>query len=124
MPRYIESYVHLNSVGVLVELSCGKETTVANQALHGLARDIAVHISRANPARVDRRRSAGEEIDEFTRRRLERDGLDTGPERILLAQTFTANPKCTVGEAIEQLAKALKDEIRVVRFARFEAGES
>ena len=124
MPRYIESYVHLNSVGVLVEVQCGKTETIASRVLQRLAMDIAVHIAQSSPVRVDRRRPPGEELDEFTRRRLERSPTDTTDDRTLLAQDFVAKPSQTVGEAIAEVGKKLGDEIRVVRFARFEAGET
>ena len=123
MPRYIESYLHLNAVGVLVELSCSKSSTVAARQFQRLALDIAMHIARSRPVRVDRRRAPNEELDEFTRRRLERAPLETPDDKTLLAQKFVVNPSQTVGAAIAEAGKKLQDEIRVVRFARLEAGE-
>ena len=107
MPRYIETYLHLNSVGVLVELSCNKTSTVASQQFQRLALDIAMHIARSRPVRVDRRRPPGEELDEFTRRRLERAPLETPDDKTLLAQKFVIDPSQTVGSAVSELGKKL-----------------
>jgi len=124
-------YLHHNGmVGVLVELA-----GASGEAGVVLARDIALHISFADPIGVNpadvpadlverERRIAEEQVAQEGKPETIRAKIVEGKirkfiaERTLLEQPFVRDDKTTVGQVI---GKAGKD-ITVVRFARFQVG--
>jgi elongation factor Ts len=120
MPRYIDSYVHKNVIGVLIELSCREVTNTRTEDLRHLANDLAKQIVATTPMANDDA-AATADVDEFTRRRLKKNARISFAVSALLEQPFFKDPRQTVAQVIREVSEKLGDEIRVVRFARFQA---
>jgi elongation factor Ts len=124
-------YLHHNGmVGVLVELA-----GVSGDAGLALARDVALHISFADPIGVNPSDVPADLIDRERRIAEEQVAAEGKPENIrgkivegkirkfvaertLLEQPFVRDDKTTVGQVIGKAGKG----ITVVRFARFQVG--
>ena len=124
-------YLHHNGmVGVLVELA-----GASGEAGVALARDVALHISFADPVGVNpadvpaelverERRIAEEQVAQEGKPENIRAKIVEGKirkfvaERTLLEQPFVRDDKTTVGQVIGKAGKG----ITVVRFARFQVG--
>jgi elongation factor Ts len=137
----IGGYIHTGAkVGVLVEVSAGKEETVTKDEFRQLVRDITLQIAAANPIAVSR-----EQVDPATvakEKEIAAEQVKNKPPQALakiiegkldkfyqsfclLDQGFVKkNSEVTVKEHIAGLAKQLGDEISVRRFTRFQVGES
>jgi elongation factor Ts len=48
----IASYIHMDKLGVMVEVNCETDFVARNEDFKALAKDIAMHIAAANPAYV------------------------------------------------------------------------
>ncbi len=140
-PGTIGCYIHSNGkIGVLVELSCGKEASSANPAVQELAKNIAMQIAAANAQSVDSS-SLDPALVERERQVFRQKTLDEGkPESIvdkivdgrikkfyqevcLLEQAYIRDDKVTIAELVKAEGKAVGDELKVVRFFRFQLGE-
>ncbi len=124
-------YLHHNGmVGVLVELAGGSD-----DAALALARDIALHISFADPIGVTgadvpaelverERRIAEEQVAQEGKPEAIRAKIVDGKvrkfiaERTLLEQPFVRDDKTTVGQVMKKVGAG----ISVTRFARFKVG--
>lgn len=111
--RYIESYLHQNRVGVLVELEIGGGVSVAVAEVRELASDIALQIAATNPMGIDADLMQNVVPVKF------RPNEVSGSETPLLQQTFVKDTSMVVKERIETLSATLKTPIRVVRFERY-----
>ena len=114
MPRVIESYVHGDRIGVLVELSCLGDATAKTDEFKRLAKDIAMHIAASNPAVVypeDLKKVVGIRHDHLR-------------AESLLEQPFVKNPDVRVSERISEVNKELGEKIRVKRFVRYDTEET
>ena len=131
----VESYIHLGGkIGVLVEVEPAPADDKAREALH----DIALQIAAAKPTAIDRsgvsaadlehekeilRAQAKNEpkpkpdaiIEKMVQGRIDKYYKET----CLMEQAFVKNPDITVAQMID----ACGEEMKVVRFARFEMGE-
>ncbi len=92
--RYIESYVHNNRVGVLLELEAGSESAGKNDEFRKLARDLVLQI-------------AG--------------GKAKSPSE-LLDQPFIRDQEQLVSHRIYSISTMLNTLVRITRFARYDAG--
>lgn len=139
----IESYIHMGGrVGVLVEVGCTKEETVANPAFNELVHDIALQIAAAAPRYLNQEDVPQKEIDaELEVRKnqmLEQKGrlppaniLDNVlkgmtnkfcSEICLIKQPFIKEPKQSITDIIKACEKATGDTITVKRYVRFQLG--
>lgn len=145
----IHSYIHDRRIGVMVELSCETDFVARNQTFRDLANDVAIHIACAYPApaRWVRREDVPEAvIDDETdliRAQLAQDPKNAGKppqvvdrivsgkldrflsERVLVEQPYALDDskKMRVQDRILEAAQAIKENIQVRRFIRFERGE-
>ena len=145
----IHSYIHDRRIGVMVELSCETDFVARNQTFRDLANDVAIHIACAYPApaRWVRREDVPEAvIDDETdliRAQLAQDPKNSGKppqvvdrivsgkldrflsERVLVEQPYALDDskKMRVQDRILEAAQAIKENIQVRRFIRFERGE-
>ena len=124
-------YLHHNGmVGVLVELSGGSD-----EAALAAARDVALHISFADPIGINpedvpadlverERRIAEEQVAQEGKPENIRAKIVDGKirkfvaERTLVEQPFVRDDKATVGQMLKKAGSGL----RVTRFARFKVG--
>lgn len=140
-PGLVAAYIHTGAkVGVLVEVSAGKDATAQSDAFRDLVRDITLQIAAANPTTVSREQldpTALEKEREIAREQVK----DKPPQAVakiiegklekyyqtfcLVDQGFVKrNSEVTVREHLAQTAKQLGDELAIRRFVRFQVGES
>ena len=113
--RFIESYVHGNKIGVLVELETVDDFATRTDEFRDLARDIAIQIAASDPTSID-----GQGLDDAASN-LDRTG---SAENTLISQPFVKEPDRTVADRIKDVEDQLCVRIRVVRFVRFAAGDT
>ena len=88
----LESYIHNQRVGVLLELRCETDFVAKNELFKNLAHNLTMQIAAMNPGNVEE----------------------------LLKQPFIKNEKETVEDFIKQHIAKLGENIRVERFCRYE----
>lgn len=88
----LESYIHNERVGVLLELRCETDFVARNSIFRDLAHNIAMHIAAMNP----------ENIDE------------------LMSQNYIKDESKTVESLIKEVIARLGENTKVERFCRYE----
>ncbi len=91
----IDSYVHNNRIGVLVEMLCETDFVARTEDFKKLAREISMQISAMNPENVED----------------------------LLKQEYIRDASHTIEQLIKGVIGTLGENITVKRFTRFELGE-
>ena len=137
----VESYIHPGGrYGALVEVNCETDFVARTDAFKQLARELAMHITAANPRYVDLSAIPADEL-EGQRRQLRQEALDDGkPESVaekivegrmkkfaeevcLLDQPWVKDPEKTIRQLIGETVQVTSENIQVRRFARFQLGE-
>lgn len=134
----IVSYIHSNNrVGALVQLYCETDFVARNQDFQDLARDIAMHITAANPKYVKAEEVTEEDVareKEIWAEQLKNEGkpadmlekIMAGKETkfrgeiALLSQPFIKNPDITVGDLLTENILKIGENIQVGAFTRYE----
>lgn len=137
----VAAYIHTGAkLGVLVEVSAGKEATVANPTFKELVKDITLQIAAGHPYVVSRE-SAPADIVAKEREIAAEQAKGKPPVAIekivtgklekfyqsycLVDQGFVRrNSEVSVKEHMGQIAQQLDDEIVIRRFVRFQVGEA
>ncbi len=137
----IASYVHHDGKHAdIVEFSFNKPETAENDEFKTFAHDVAMQIIASDPISARREDIPQETIDHETEiyraqaaesGRPEKfwDGIINGrlkkffQERALTEQVFVKDSNKSVAELCDELSKKLDDEIKVVRFIRYNFGE-
>ena len=88
----IETYIHNNRIGVLLEVRCETDFVARNSDFRAFVRDIAMQIASMNP----------NDIDE------------------LLSQPFVREDSITIGELLSRLIAKIGENIKVEKFCRYE----
>ncbi len=135
----VNGYVHSNGkVGVIVAAKCDSEKTC--QGAKELLKNIAMHAAAMAPKYLSEEDIPAEALakeEEIAKAQLQKEGK---PEKIwdkiipgklakfkadntLLGQKFVMDDKKTVAEVINEKAKELGGEIKLVEYVRFELGE-
>ena len=136
----LEAYIHAGGkLGVLVEITCGKEESAKSDALKTFARDIAMHIAAINPVAL-RREDVPADVLQREKDIYIKQAVDSGkPQQIaekmvvgkmekylaescLLEQKFVKNDKITVLNLMKELGQQLGDELSIRRFIRYQIG--
>ncbi len=135
---HITDYTHAGSrLGVLVEFAGGTPSDETKP----LARDIAMQVAAMQPMFVTR-----DEVDQDTltkeREIYRQQALEEGKkediaeriadgrlgkfyeEQVLIEQTFVKDPKRKVSDIVAEISKISGGEVQVVKFHRFNIGES
>jgi elongation factor Ts len=136
----IGSYIHMDKLGVMVEVNCETDFVARTDDFRALVKDIAMHIAAANPQYVSREDVQQDVID----RELEIYKVqvaDKPPQVVqkildgkidkffgdvcLLEQIFIkdADQKLKIKDLITEKVAKLGENIVVRRFARFQLGE-
>jgi elongation factor Ts len=135
----IESYVHNEKIGVLVELNCETDFVARTDDFKRLARDLALHIAATNPKfkdieDVDQAALAKEK--ELVEAELKEQGkpaemvakISEGKinkwysEVCLMRQAFVKNPDQSIEELVKETAAKLGENLVVGQFSRIELG--
>lgn len=137
----IASYIHMDKLGVLIELNCETDFVAKTEDFRALAKDIAMHIAAANPPYLSREDVPQDVIEK--EKAIYRSQVEGKPEHIvekilegkldkffeeacLLEQVFVKDPeqKQKVKELITEKVAKLGENIVLRRFARFQLGEA
>lgn len=135
----IESYVHSNRIGVVVEVNCETDFVARLPEFKEFAHQIAMQIAAMAPKYPTVEDIPAEEYEAKKKELLESDSLKSKPadmaekivegqlkkhfaEQVLAEQPFVLDDSMTVGERIkEQIAKS-GENIRISQFKRIELG--
>ena len=139
----VETYLHKPDpgmpakLGVMVELNCATDFVAKTDRFQGIAREVALHISFANPAYVSRDEVPGDVVERESE--IYRKQAEGKPDNVvqkivegklnaffgencLLDQPYIRDDKKTVGQLLDEASAELKEPVRVRRFARFKVG--
>ncbi len=136
----ISSYIHLDKIGVLVEVNCETDFVAKTDDFRELVKDISLHIAAANPTYLSR-----EDVPQDVLERekdIYRAQVTNKPPQIvekivegkldkfftdacLLDQIFVKDPeqKLKIKDIVTQKIAKLGENIVIRRFARFQLGD-
>jgi elongation factor Ts len=135
----IDSYVHSNRIGVVIEVNCETDFVARLDEFKELAHQLAMQVAAMSPVYVSFDDIPAEDYEAKKKELLEGDSLKGKPadmaekivegqlkkhfgEQVLLAQTFILDDSMTVeGRIKEQIAKS-GENITVGQFKRIELG--
>ena len=135
----IESYVHDNRIGVLVEVNCETDFVARTDDFRVLCRDLAMQVAAAGADYVRREEVPAERIERERAIYLDQVKNEGKPAAIadkivegklnkfyaevcLLEQPFIKDDKIVVGDLVKQMSSKTGENIVVRRFARFRLG--
>ena len=136
----VESYIHNNRIGVLIEVNSETDFVAKNEDFREFVRDMAMQVAAANPKYVTREEVPQEELD-HERSVLKEQALNEGkPEKIvekmvegrlekfykeivLLDQPFIKDGDKSINDLLTELIAKIGEKISIRRFCRYEVGE-
>lgn len=135
----IESYVHSEKIGVLVEINCETDFVARTDEFKSFARDVAMHIAAANPIYVDvngidpaalkkekstveKEVAASGKPSEFAEKMVEGKMGKWYEQVCLLNQPFIKDDSKTIEQLTKELIGKLGENIVIKRFSRLELG--
>lgn len=134
----VVSYIHSNNrVGSLIQLFCETDFVARNEEFQELARDIAMHITAANPRYLKPEDVTEEDLAkerEIWAEQLKNEGKPADmlekimegkevkfrAESALLTQAFIKNPEMTIGDLITEKIHKIGENIQIGAFTRYE----
>ncbi len=136
----VSSYIHMDKIGVLVELNCETDFVARNEEFRQLAKDIAMHIAASNPQYLKREDVPEEVINkekEIYKAQITGNKPPQVMEKIvqgklekffeemcLFDQPFIKEPEKKVKDLITEKVAKFGENIIVRRFVRFQVGQS
>lgn len=136
----IGSYIHMDKIGVLVEVNCETDFVAKTEDFRKLVRNIAMHITASNPAYLKREDIPSEVIDK--EKDIYASQITNKPPHIagkivegklekfytdncLMDQIFIKDPeqKKKIKDIVADAIARLGENIVVKRFARYQLGE-
>ncbi|HTZ18128.1 MAG TPA: translation elongation factor Ts [Dissulfurispiraceae bacterium] len=136
----IGSYIHMDKLGVMVEINCETDFVARTDDFRGLVKDVAMHIAAANPLYISREDVSAETVER--EKEIYKAQVTNKPPQVvekiiegkldkfysdmcLLDQVFIKDPdgKKKVKDIITEKIAKLGENIVVRRFARFQLGE-
>ena len=136
----IGSYIHMDKLGVMIEVNCETDFVARTDDFRGLVKDIAMHIAAANPPYISREDVSTETVER--EKEIYKAQVTNKPPQVvekiiegkldkfysdmcLLEQVFIKDPegKKKVKDLITEKIAKLGENIVVRRFARFKLGE-
>lgn len=136
----IGSYIHMDKLGVLVEVNCETDFVARTDEFRELVKDIAMHIAAANPAYVSREEIPHDVIER--EKEIYRGQVANKPPQVvekilegklekfysdtcLVDQIFIKDPegKKKVKDLVTEKIAKIGENIVIRRFARFQLGE-
>ncbi len=136
----IVSYIHMDKIGVLVEVNCETDFVAKTEDFGKLVRNIAMHITASNPAYLKREDIPSEVIDKekdiyasqitnkpphITEKIVEGKLEKFYTDNCLMDQIFIKDPeqKKKIKDIVADAIARLGENIVVKRFARYQLGE-
>jgi elongation factor Ts len=138
----VETYSHPGArVGVMVEVNCETDFVTKTDQFQAFAHDVALHIAFANPTYVDVSDIPAEVLDAKKKEYFQdakvlgkseaeiEKAVEANLEKFysevcLLRQPFVKDESIKIGDLLMQKIAAVKENIRIARFARFALGEA
>lgn len=136
----ISSYIHMDKVGVMVEVNCETDFVARTDDFRALVKDIAMHIAASNPQYVSREEVPAAIIDR--EKDIYRAQVEGKPAQVvekilegkiekffadtcLVEQIFVKDPegKQKIKDLVTEKVAKLGENIIIRRFARFQLGE-
>jgi elongation factor Ts len=136
----IGSYIHMDKLGVMVEINCETDFVARTDDFRELVKDVAMHIAAANPPYISREDVSSETIER--EKEIYRAQVMNKPPQVvekilegkldkffsdmcLLEQVFIKDPegKKKVKDIVTEKIAKLGENIVVRRFVRFQLGE-
>ncbi|MFZ2544796.1 MAG: translation elongation factor Ts [Candidatus Saccharimonadales bacterium] len=135
----IESYVHSDRIGVIVEVNCETDFVARLPEFKEFAHQIAMQIAAMSPKYATTDDIPAEEYEAKKKELLESDALKSKPaemaekivegqlkkhfaEQVLSEQAFVLDDTKTVGERIKEQIALSGENIRISQFRRIELG--
>jgi elongation factor Ts len=135
----IDSYVHSNRIGVLVEVNCETDFVARLDGFKAVAHEIALQVAAMSPVYVTEADIPAEEMERVraeARERVAAEGKSAEiaekivegqvkkhfADKVLMSQTYIKDEKQTVGDYIKENIAKLGENIVVRRFKRIELG--
>ncbi|KKK88716.1 hypothetical protein LCGC14_2740350 [marine sediment metagenome] len=136
----IATYVHMDKLGVMVEVNCETDFVAKNSDFQTLCKDIAMHIAAANPTYVSPEEVPADLIEK--EKEIFRAQVKDKPENIvdkivegkigkfyseicLTDQVFVKDPdgKQKISELVTAAISRIGENIQIKRFCRMQLGE-
>jgi elongation factor Ts len=136
----VGSYIHMDKIGVLVEVNCETDFVARTPDFRELVKDVAMHIAASNPSYVSKEDVPGDIVEK--EKEIYRSQVTNKPAQVvekivegkldkyfgdtcLLDQVFVKDPeqKQKIRDLITEKIAKLGENIVVRRFARFQLGE-
>ncbi|MEJ2183040.1 MAG: translation elongation factor Ts [Nitrospirota bacterium] len=136
----VTSYIHMDKLGVLVEVNCETDFVARTEAFRTMAKDMAMHIAAANPTYLGPEDVPAEVLEK--EKEIMRAQVSGKPanivekivegklgkfyeENCLLEQVFVKDPegKMKIKDVITNTIAQVGENVVVRRFARFALGE-
>ena len=136
----ISSYIHMDKIGVLVEINCETDFVAKTDDFRELVKDVSLHIAAANPSYLSRE-DVPQEIIEREKEIYKAQVTNKPPqvvekivegkldkffsETCLLDQVFIKDTeqKTKIKDLVTEKIAKLGENILIKRFARFQLGE-
>lgn len=135
----IESYVHGNRIGVVVEINCETDFVARTEDFKNFAHHVAMQIAAMNPTYATEADIPAEEIERVKSESQERVAKEGKPaeiaekivdgqvkkyfaEKVLLQQSYIMDDSKTVDGLLKETIAKLGENIVVRRFSRIELG--
>jgi elongation factor Ts len=137
----VHTYLHMGGrIGVMLEVAVGKAETLANATFKELLKDLALQITAANPAYLDRTEVPAATVAKEKEIYAESDRLKGKPaaalegilngmlgkffsQICLLEQGYIKEQDKSVADIIKAASTTLGDTLTIKRFSRFAVGE-
>jgi elongation factor Ts len=136
----IQSYVHGEKIGVLVEINCETDFVARTDDFKTFATDVAMHIAAANPqylnaeaiptaelkkekATIEKEVAASGKLKEFADKIVEGKLAKWYEEVCLNNQKFIKDDSKTIEQLTKELIGKLGENIVIARFVRYELGQ-
>ncbi|MCX8034114.1 MAG: translation elongation factor Ts [Thermodesulfovibrio sp.] len=136
----IASYIHMDKIGVMLELNCETDFVARNEEFRQLAKDIAMHIVASNPQYISKDDIPQEVIEkekEIYKAQIKGNKPPQVVEKIiegklekffedmcLLNQPFIREPEKKIQDLITENIAKFGENIVIRRFVRFQVGQS
>jgi elongation factor Ts len=137
----ISSYIHMDRIGVMLEVNCETDFVARTDDFREVVKDIAMHIAAANPSYL-RREDVPQEVIEREKEIYRAQVTNKPPEIVekivegklekfysdtcLLDQIFVKDPeqKKKISDIISEKIAKVGENIVVRRFTRYQLGET
>lgn len=137
----VDSYVHSNRIGVIVEVNCETDFVARTDDFKTVVHDIAMHIAASNPKYLDKDSIPKAELETETKlikQELKAEGKPADmldkiaegklekwySEVVLMNQPYIKDPDLTIEDYVKQAIARLGENIVVRKFSRIELGEA